>query len=253
MWQAIKSMGAWGGAWNHAGDRRRRPDAGTLAARYDRAAAHWQTRYIDRLGFQRAYTQFCERLIETHPLPSAQARVLDCGIGTAAFSTAFTAATGIRNIYGMDVSSGMLHQSGSRLEAQGVRGQLCRADIHRLPFANDTFDIVLSAHMLEHLSAPWIGIREMARVLRPGGVLAIIATRNNPVDVFSRLYWRYAPLSAAALRDWLAWSGMSRPRRYRLGLPVRGPYWLSRGVVATKSQYSWRDWSGGNTANAVAA
>lgn len=46
-----------------------------------------------------------------------------------------------------------------------------RADAHRLPFCDATFDIVLSMQVLEHLHSPWVAVDEIARVLRPDGWL----------------------------------------------------------------------------------
>lgn len=45
------------------------------------------------------------------------------------------------------------------------------ADAHRLPLQDVTFDVVLSMQVLEHLHSPWLGVREIARVLTPGGWL----------------------------------------------------------------------------------
>ena len=43
------------------------------------------------------------------------------------------------------------------------------ANAHRLPLEDETFDLVLSMQVLEHLHSPWIAVQEVARVLRPGG------------------------------------------------------------------------------------
>ena len=52
-----------------------------------------------------------------------------------------------------------------------VRG--CRADAAALPFEDGAFDLVIAMHMLYHLPDPAAGIAEMARVLKPGGFLAV--------------------------------------------------------------------------------
>lgn len=49
------------------------------------------------------------------------------------------------------------------------QGADVRADAHCLPLGDEVFEIVLSMQVLEHLHAPWIAVREIARVLRPGG------------------------------------------------------------------------------------
>jgi SAM-dependent methyltransferase len=56
--------------------------------------------------------------------------------------------------------------------------RVVRADVTRLPFAAGSFDVVVANHMLYHLDDPGAGLRELARVLRPGGRLA--ASTNGP-------------------------------------------------------------------------
>jgi ubiquinone/menaquinone biosynthesis C-methylase UbiE len=52
-----------------------------------------------------------------------------------------------------------------------VRGE--QADATALPFESGSFDTVIAMHMLYHGASPAVGIAEMHRVLRPGGVLAV--------------------------------------------------------------------------------
>jgi len=65
-------------------------------------------------------------------------------------------------------------------------------DAHSLKFGDQTFDNVLSLEMLEHDSEFWTSVKEMKRVLKPGGNL-VITTRwfsfppHNPPD-----YWRFS-------------------------------------------------------------
>ena len=53
-------------------------------------------------------------------------------------------------------------------------------DAHAIPFQAGTFDIVLSYAVLEHLYNPYLAMREMARVLKPDGVLAIAVSQGEP-------------------------------------------------------------------------
>lgn len=55
------------------------------------------------------------------------------------------------------------------LDIRRTHGVDVAADAHHLPLRDETFDLVLSLQVLEHLHTPWIAIREVARVLRPGG------------------------------------------------------------------------------------
>lgn len=49
------------------------------------------------------------------------------------------------------------------------------APFDRLPFEDNSFDVVVSGQMLEHAEKPWIIVKEMARVLRPGDIVCWIA------------------------------------------------------------------------------
>ncbi|HWT58021.1 MAG TPA: methyltransferase domain-containing protein [Rhizobium sp.] len=73
-----------------------------------------------------------------------------------------------------DLSSGMVDEAVARCSALpfgSVRS--CRADAAALPFEDGAFDLVIAMHMLYHLPDPAAGVAEMARVLKPGGFLAV--------------------------------------------------------------------------------
>ncbi|MFT4216566.1 MAG: methyltransferase domain-containing protein [Micropruina sp.] len=69
------------------------------------------------------------------------------------------------------------------------------ADVHRLPFADDSFDVAHAHQVLQHLPDPVQALREMARVVRPGGYVAV---RDSD---YSGFLWHPA---SEALDDWLA-------------------------------------------------
>ncbi|ARQ10622.1 SAM-dependent methyltransferase protein [Rhizobium etli] len=102
-------------------------------------------------------------------------RVLDIGCGPAWFWAA-TADLLPKNLHLTlaDLSSGMVDEAVARCGALpfgSVRG--CRADAAALPFEDGAFDLVIAMHMLYHLPDPATGIAAMARVLKPGGSLAV--------------------------------------------------------------------------------
>lgn len=57
-----------------------------------------------------------------------------------------------------------------------------KMDIHRMPFANDSFDVVLCNHVLEHVDDDIQAMREIARVLKPGGYAILQVPFFNPVQ-----------------------------------------------------------------------
>jgi SAM-dependent methyltransferase len=67
---------------------------------------------------------------------------------------------------------------------------------HELTFPDASFDLVVSTEMLEHDDEFWLSVREMGRVLRPGGLLLLTARGNGfmPHD-YPFDYWRFMPAS----------------------------------------------------------
>lgn len=85
-----------------------------------------------------------------------------------------------------DLSLGMVEEALGRCQALSlgsVRGEA--ADAAALPFADESFDAVIAMHMLYHLPDPAAAIAEMARVLKPGGCLAV---PTNDIGNLQALY-----------------------------------------------------------------
>ncbi len=80
-------------------------------------------------------------------------------------------------IVACDLSTQMLRRARRRLRSD--RPVLCTADITCLPFGDESFDCVTCGWVLEHLPDPRPGLAEMARVLRPGGSVLIMATEDT--------------------------------------------------------------------------
>jgi len=94
--------------------------------------------------------------------------VLDCGCGMGVYMMMMSHLRDVK-IVGVDGDVGRLEWA----EREGVAARLSRVDIHRLPFADDSFDKVLMSEVLEHLADDRAAMREVFRVLKPGGVLAL--------------------------------------------------------------------------------
>ena len=65
------------------------------------------------------------------------------------------------------------------------------ADAHAIPFADASFDAVVSLAVYEHLAQPWIVTAEVERVLKPGGVLYVEAPFFEPYHPDPGDYFRY--------------------------------------------------------------
>ncbi|GAA0451516.1 class I SAM-dependent methyltransferase [Streptomyces sp. NPDC046215] len=98
--------------------------------------------------------------------------VLDAGCGTGRALPALRAAVGPRGlVLGADLTPAMLRaatRAGRHLD-----GRLLLADVTRLPLRESSVDAVFAAGLISHLADAESGFRELARVVRPGGRLAL--------------------------------------------------------------------------------
>lgn len=69
------------------------------------------------------------------------------------------------------------------------------------PRMAESFDVVISGQMLEHCWKPWVTIKEMAAVLKPGGLMCLIAPCAWPYHAFPTDNWRFWPEGFRALFD----------------------------------------------------
>lgn len=99
-------------------------------------------------------------------------RVLDAGCGTGRALTPLRAAVGPSGVVvGADLTPAML-QAAVRA-GRGHDGQLLLADVAALPLRSEALDAVFAAGLIAHLPQPSENLRELARVVRPGGTLAL--------------------------------------------------------------------------------
>lgn len=98
-------------------------------------------------------------------------RLLDAGCGDGIYLV--EAARRGAQASGVDTSEAMLRVARRRAADAGETVDLHRADIQELPFADDTFDVVMAITVLCFVPDPQRAVDEMARVLTPGGRLVI--------------------------------------------------------------------------------
>jgi len=99
-------------------------------------------------------------------------RALDAGCGTGRALQALRAAVGSSGVVlGADLTPAML-KAAVRAE-RDREGQLLLADVSALPLHTESLDAVFAAGLIAHLPNPAENLRELARVVRPGGTLAL--------------------------------------------------------------------------------
>ncbi|MGW1491318.1 class I SAM-dependent methyltransferase [Streptomyces sp. NPDC002402] len=98
--------------------------------------------------------------------------VLDAGCGTGRALPPLRSAVGRQGtVIGADLTSAML--DAALRAGRGSSGQLLLADVTRLPLRTESLDAVFAAGLIAHLPQPEMNLRELARVVRPGGKLAL--------------------------------------------------------------------------------
>ncbi|MBE9166644.1 class I SAM-dependent methyltransferase [Pleurocapsales cyanobacterium LEGE 06147] len=201
----------WTIGWWQISIQRVWPTKERLTQIYDRAAPRWH-RHLHLFGYDRAYTKLFQSLQQSGVLAYLKddSTVCDCGIGTAGFSLALAkTVTPKLNIIGVDISPEMLGKASRILSVAGVKHQVCQGDAIALPFEDNTFDLVMSAHMLEHLPNPNAGLSEMVRVLRSGTPLLLAVTRPGLVGSLIQFYWGNGCLKPESLTQMMADAGLT--------------------------------------------
>ncbi|MFI5670358.1 class I SAM-dependent methyltransferase [Streptomyces sp. NPDC051704] len=127
-------------------------------------AADWDRKFpSDGPAFEAAVAEFGLRPGD---------RVLDAGCGTGRALTALRAAVGpAGTVLGADLTPQML--AAARRAGREAEGALLLADVARLPLRDGVLDAVFAAGLVAHLPDPEANLRELARVVRPGGRLAL--------------------------------------------------------------------------------
>lgn len=149
-----------------------------LPARYNSLA------YLLSLGQDRRWrVAMVQRVVDSEPR-----LVLDVACGTGLVTKRLTATCAAR-VVALDLSQQMLARAqrlvrNSNLEA---RVNLVRARAERLPFPDATFDAVTFTYLMRYVDDPAATVREIARVVKPGGVISSLE-----FAVPTRWWWRIA-------------------------------------------------------------
>jgi demethylmenaquinone methyltransferase / 2-methoxy-6-polyprenyl-1,4-benzoquinol methylase len=162
-----------------------------IAPRYD-LLNHLLSLQFDRLWRARVATRLC------HILARRDAVVLDlcCGTGDLALSLA---RAGNARIIGADFVHTMLVRAREKSAALGFAASenlavpilFFEADALRLPFADASFDLVTTAFGFRNLANYVAGLKEIQRVLKPGGTIAILEFTEPPEGLLGNLYRWY--------------------------------------------------------------
>ena len=234
-------------------DLDKRPDE--VAAMFDAVAGRYDLMNdLLSMGQVRLWRRTVARIVAARPGD----RVLDLAAGTGTSAVSF-AASGA-DCVACDFSLGMLRVGNARLAVQDpqrakTRGRVSFAagDALRLPFRDESFDVVTISFGLRNVQGVSEALTEMRRVTRPGGRLVICEFSRITIDPVDRLYRRYLTgvLPAIARRvarnpeayEYLADSIRGWPDQRELADLIRSAGW---------SSVRWRDLTVGVVAVHVA-
>jgi demethylmenaquinone methyltransferase/2-methoxy-6-polyprenyl-1,4-benzoquinol methylase len=168
-------------------------------------------RHYDRAGAALSFGQDprWRRALVAAVDPARDARVLDVATGTGMVAAALVRASGCR-VVGLDQSPEMLGAARVRIAGSPQlreRITLIQGEAERLPFADREFDALTFTYLLRYVDDPPGTLRELARVVRPGGRIAALEF-GVPRQPLLRALWRLhtraglPALGRALSREW---------------------------------------------------
>ncbi len=137
------------------------------------------------------------------PYVTAESKVLDLCSGTADLAIELSL---ISPIIACDFSHPMLVEGLRKSRNQNLKHpiQFVEGDALRLPFADNTFQIITIAFGLRNLEDYTIGLREIARVLRPGGRLFVLDFSEPETPILDNLYRFYFQKILPKIGGWIS-------------------------------------------------
>jgi ubiquinone/menaquinone biosynthesis C-methylase UbiE len=137
--------------------------------------------------------------------------LLEIGFGPGRLIAALSERAGHGAVWGVDHSDTMVRQAlaRNREAAQAGRVALCLAPVSRLPFADGSFDRACAVNSFQFWPAPEADLRELRRVLKPGGLVALTLRQGAGSSAFgmghlaepSRISETLRTLARADFRD----------------------------------------------------
>jgi demethylmenaquinone methyltransferase/2-methoxy-6-polyprenyl-1,4-benzoquinol methylase len=153
-----------------------------ISARYD-----FLNHFLS-LGIDKAW----RKIVRKRVTETGATYILDVATGTADLAIELSKIPESK-IIGIDISRGMLDRGDIKIEQLKLneRITLQQADSENLPFKDNTFDAITVSFGVRNFESLENGMKEMLRVLKPGGMLAVLEFSKPRNPLFSAIYWFY--------------------------------------------------------------
>ena len=119
------------------------------------------------------------RTVETHaawflPYLKRGMKLLDCGCGAGSITLGFANIVDPAQVTGVDLSEVQIERAQHRAVENNIsNARFETGNIYQLEFPDRSFDAIFSHNCLEHIPEPGKALREMHRILKPGGIIGI--------------------------------------------------------------------------------
>jgi SAM-dependent methyltransferase len=177
-------------------------------AEYDREHELGTREFFDSVERHRytEYAPWMPRLMEFDKFRGRRLLEIGCGMG----SDLLQFARGGARCIGIDLTPRSVEITRHRFRLYGAGGSFMISDGERLPFRSESFDVVYSNGVLHHTPDTAGAIREVHRVLRPGGVAKVMLYHRNSLNYWFEIVLRRGVFGLEFLRGRSAEEIMSR-------------------------------------------
>lgn len=167
-------------------------------AEYDREHELGTREFFDAIERHRysEYAPWMPRLMEFEKFRDARLLEIGCGMGTDLLQF----SRGGARCVGIDLTPRSIEITQHRFKLYGANGAFMISDGEHLPFRSESFDVVYSNGVLHHTPDTEGAIREVHRVLRPGGVAKVMLYHRNSLNYWIEIVLRRGVLGGQFLR-----------------------------------------------------
>lgn len=168
-------------------------------------------------------------------------KVLDAGCGRGFYVQGLTFFPFVKEIHGIDLNVQYLLRARKNIKDNRVKVR--QGSLYQLPFANNTFDLVICSEVLEHLDRDDQAVREIYRVLKPGGSAVFSVPHANYPLLWDPINWILERVFNTHISKDIWWLAGIWADHVRLYTPEQFRQTVTDGKLRIVKQHSFVHWS----------